>query len=292
MGPLENERLVVDLTGVPAGPWLVGVVHQADTPVEYEIEVRFDEPLPRYRPKPLPPGGLSPLERAIRACVQVSTSAGVGSGSLLTPDGWILTNYHVVAECTVASATFGCEGAPLLDASGRPERVAIGLTDQERGVAIQYFLAELAHALPEYDLALLRIVSDVNGDPVGQLALPFVPIDVREGAVRAGEDVLVIGYPGIAQTSGRIPLAVTRGIVSGFIEERSRRVLILADAQINPGNSGGLMIRARDGVLIAVPSDVRYRHEGLQKQNYARPVTLLPPDWLEILEEHGAQIHR
>lgn len=52
------------------------------------------------------------------------------------------------------------------------------------------------------------------------------------------------------------------------------------------------MIRARDGVLIAVPSDVRYRHEGLQKQNYARPVTLLPPDWLEILEEHGAQIHR
>ncbi|BAS29312.1 trypsin-like peptidase domain-containing protein [Limnochorda pilosa] len=290
MSALDNERLVLPLGEDRPARWWVGVVNWEPAPVDYEIEARFDEPLPphpTFQPAGEPEQALTPLQRAIAATVQISTSQGTGSGSLVSPDGLVLTNYHVVATCETSGPAFACQGEPLREAGGVPERVVVGLSDSERGAAVQSFYARLQETLPEYDLALLRIETDLNGDtPAGPL--PWVPLDL--GPVSLGDEVVVIGYPGIARTLGRYPLSLTRGIVSGFTTDRGRRVLIQTDATVNAGNSGGLMIRARDGVLIGVPSDVRYDTELLEKQNYARPVALLPDEWRRLIEAGGGSI--
>lgn len=291
----ENERLEVNLEEGAPRRWLVGVVNWEPVSIGYEIELTFDRPLPfypEYKP-PLPQtvAALAPLERAIRATVQISTPEGSASGTLVTPDGLILTNYHVVGECRFIDELFGCEGGLLRDEDGNLVELVVGLPHEARGVATQYFLAEVIKALPQYDLALLQITEDLNGIPVRGPIFPWIPLDLSPGAVRLGDEVMVIGYPAIAQTAGRIPLSLTRGVLSGFTIHQGRRVLLQTDAAIEAGHSGGALIRLPEARLVGIPSDTRLDWETLEKQNYARPVTLLPEDWLELLEQHGATLY-
>ncbi|HEY8531522.1 MAG TPA: serine protease [Limnochorda sp.] len=282
---LENERLAIPVGAAGASRWWIGVVSREAAPVSYRVEARVDEPLPRYpvfRPDREPPA--SPVPRALAAAVQLSSSRGLGSGTLVSPGGLILTTYHVVAECTTTEPVFACTGEPLREADGRLEQIVVGLADVDQGIAVQSYYARLERALPEYDLALLRIDSDLNGDPLAA-ELPWVPLDLAPAVM--AEEVLVIGYPAIARAGSRNPLSLTCGIVSGFTTHQGRRVLIQTDAAVNSGNSGGLMVRARDGALIGVPSDVRYDTERLEKQDYARPVQLLPAEWVDLIEADG-----
>ncbi|HEY8531587.1 MAG TPA: trypsin-like peptidase domain-containing protein, partial [Limnochorda sp.] len=291
----ENERLEVVLEEGAPRRWLVGVVNWEPVSIGYEIELTFDRPLPpypEYKP-PLPEvvATWSPLERAIRSTVQLSTPEGSASGTLLTPDGLILTNYHVVGECRFTGELFGCTGDLLRDESGEPVEVVVGLVHQARGEAIQYFVAEVIRTLPEYDLALLQVTRDLNGLPVRGRIFPWIPVDLSPDAVRLGDEVMVLGYPAIAQTAGRIPLSLTRGILSGFTLEGNRRVLLQTDAAIDSGHSGGALIRLPQARLVGVPSDTRIDWETFEKQNYARPVTLLPREWLELLAARGATLY-
>lgn len=291
----ENERLEVSLEEGAPRRWLVGVVNWEPVSIGYEIELTFDRPLPfhpEYKP-PLPQtvAALSPLERAIRATVQISTPEGSASGTLVTPDGLILTNYHVVGECRFIDELFGCEGGLLRDEDGNLVELVVGLPHEARGAATQYFLAEVIKALPQYDLALLQITEDLNGIPVRGPIFPWIPLDLSPDAVRLGDEVMVIGYPAIAQTSGRIPLSLTRGVLSGFTIHQGRRVLLQTDAAIEAGHSGGALVRLPQARLVGVPSDTRLDWETFEKQNYARPVTLLPEDWLELLDRHGATLY-
>lgn len=290
MTALANERLSLPVGAVQASRWWIGVVNWEHAPATYRLEVRVDEPLPPHPTvRPAVPPTASPLQRALSAAVQIASSLGLGSGTLVSPDGLILTNYHVVAHCAITEPAFACAGEPLRAADGSLERLVVGVADVEQGVAVQAYYAVLEQALPEYDLALLRIETDLNGCPPPG-AFPWVPIDLAPVAL--GEEVLVIGYPTIARAGDRNPLSLTRGIVSGFTTHQGRRVLIQTDATINSGNSGGLMVRARDGVLIGVPSDVRYDAELFEKQDYARPVQLLPAAWVELIEAGGGRVLR
>lgn len=285
---LNNDRLEIPVDREEAARWWIGVVSPEFAPVDYELEVRFDEPLPPYPTYEPQARALSPLDQAIAATVQLFTSQGTGSGSLVTPTGLILTNYHVVGLCYTGEPAFACSrGEPLTEPDGSLERVVVGLPDTELGVAEQLFYARLEHSLLEYDLALLRIESDLNGDPP-KGPLPWVPLDASP--VRLGEQVLVIGYPGIAAAGGQIPLSLTAGIVSGFTTHRGQRLLIQTDATVNAGNSGGLMIRSADGRVIGVPSDIQYNTETLEKQNYARPIALLPDLWRRLIEREGGRV--
>ncbi|MFS8493103.1 MULTISPECIES: trypsin-like peptidase domain-containing protein [Limnochorda] len=288
----ENERLEVVLEAGGPRRWLVGVVNWEPVSIGYEIEVAFDRPLPpypEYKP-PLPQviAALNPLERAIRATVQISTPEGSASGTLLTPDGFILTNYHVVGECRYTGELFGCEGDLLRDERGEPVELVVGLAHEARGAATQYFVAEVVRTLPEYDLALLQITHDLNGLPVRGPIFPWIPVDLSPDGVRLGDEVMVLGYPAIAQTAGRIPLSLTRGILSGFTLEGGRRVLLQTDAAIEAGHSGGALIRLPEARLVGVPSDTRIDWETFEKQNYARPVSLIPEEWRQLLRAHGA----
>jgi S1-C subfamily serine protease len=167
-----------------------------------------------------------------------------GSGTILTADGAILTNHHVVVDLK----------------AGKPhDAIAIGLLksfDQEPEIAC---VATPSRAVlrPELDLALLKCEKDLKGKPFRANGWPSMTMGDSHDLV-PGDDVFVLGYPGIGGTT----IHVTAGKISGFQGERggAGRNWIKTDASITHGNSGGTAVDD-DGKLIGVPSAFRLATE-------------------------------
>jgi S1-C subfamily serine protease len=161
------------------------------------------------------------------AAVQVHDSrgkpAGSGSGFLFTPDGYLLSNSHVVRA-----------GRP-----GRPDTSTAFHASFSDG---RNFPARWVGDDPHTDLAVLQV------DGISQGPLTCAPLG-RSAQVRRGEIAVAIGNPlGFEHT-------VTAGIVSAL--GRSMRAstgrmipdVIQTDAALNPGNSGGPLLNSRGEVI-------------------------------------------
>jgi serine protease Do len=133
----------------------------------------------------------------------------LGSGFVVSPDGYVVTNYHVVHEA----------GAILVRLADQRERPA-----------------QVAGTDPRTDLALLKI--DVGGLP----AIPFGDSD----RLPVGAPVMAIGNPfGLDQTvTTGIVSAKERFLGSGPYDD-----FIQTDASINPGNSGGPLVDAQGALV-------------------------------------------
>lgn len=143
------------------------------------------------------------LSEALASVVTIEDDYGHGSGCILSSDGYILTNHHVVLDTTQQQTVH------FQDGSKRK--------------------AELIRYHPLYDLALLKV--DTTG------LRPFQP-DLRRDAMDVGDDVFAMGTPyDIA-----LGASVTRGIVSSTRKD-GKRSLIQTDVSISPGNSGGALVR-------------------------------------------------
>ncbi len=143
-------------------------------------------------------------------------SGGAGTGFVISPDGVIVTNNHVVA-----------------DANGRIEVEFPDGTKQA---------AELLGRAPEYDLAVIK----VDGRN-----LPYVKLGDSD-SIQVGDQVVAVGNA-LALQGG---LSVTQGIISGkgrvVPEDETGQVLydmLQTDAAINPGNSGGPLLNAGGEVI-------------------------------------------
>ena len=221
-------------------------------------------------------------EQAMRTVVEINvTSYGVpehdqdddtqnlrreralGSGVIVDPNGYIITNNHVVAgalriRVTLAPATF--ELVPYHTHLSREQRI---------------YDATLIGTNRYADLAVIKI---------DEKNLPFMPLlPAAQFKVRLGQTVLAIGSPeGLDHT-------VTKGIVSavGRQPDLDRpMVYVQTDAPINPGNSGGPLID-RDGNLIGINTFIYSSGGGSEGLGFAIPEPIVQFAYAE-LKEYGS----
>lgn len=182
-----------------------------------------------------PPESISGVANSVLPSV-VSVSAGqaTGSGFVISEDGYILTNNHVVS---VAPAG---------------EEIELGLFDGRR------VEAEIVGSSPSYDIAVLH--TD---------ATDLQPVVIGESAsVAVGDPVIAIGSPlGLdgTVTSGIIS-ALNRPVTAGDSFDQSYINALQTDAAINPGNSGGPLVDAA-GRVIGVNSAIATMGAGADSGN-------------------------
>jgi S1-C subfamily serine protease len=171
------------------------------------------------------PGTVSILVGAQRG--QQLQGGGAGSGFVLSEEGYIVTNHHVLAGGDVFIVRFFND------------------------IDVQ---AELVGSDPDSDLAILRVAElpeDVSALPMGD-----------SNTVQVGESVIAIGNPfalGTSMSYG-IVSAVGRTIPSGFTQFNIPQA-IQTDAAINPGNSGGPLINM-EGEVIGINAQIRTSGQG------------------------------
>jgi len=234
--------------------------------------------VPTVAPAPRIPNlapGASPLERAVAATVNLIGPLGSGSGVVVSPDGWVLSNAHVVA---------GAEAVPVRGADGLPA-ICAGFTLDPTLPAIETVGLELVETRRDLDLALLRIVSTVDGRPLPEgMRFPFVAAapdagsdDERSGLAPLGTPISILGYPMTGGSSTVLTITLTRGIVSGYAPEREGLVY-KTDAAVHAGVSGGACVDAA-GRLLGLPSASIVDANESGGLGYVLPVGLLPADW-------------
>ncbi|MFT4037046.1 MAG: trypsin-like peptidase domain-containing protein [Thermomicrobiales bacterium] len=180
----------------------------------------------------------------------------VGSGTIVSADGLILTNNHLIAPAGVNDKLAELE--QQLAAEGKeahlevePDRFMVAVSDG-RHLPEPRYLAWVAATDPDLDLAVLRIDADRDGAPLdgSALNLPAIPLGDSDG-VNLGDPVNVFGFPAIGSGS----LTYTVGVVSGFLFEEGidGTAWINSDAVTSGGNSGGAALDGA-GELIGVPT--------------------------------------
>jgi len=163
---------------------------------------------------------------------------GTGSGVIINENGYIVTNYHVVADA---------------------EDIEITLHDNRT------FKAKVAGTDPATDLALLQIKAD---------GLPTLPL-VNSDEVKVGEWVLAVGNPfnlNSTVTAG-IVSAKARNININK-EQYAVESFIQTDAAINPGNSGGALVNL-DGGLIGINAAIASETGSFSGYGFAIPSNIV-----------------
>ena len=211
--------------------------------------------------QPKPSGGRDPaFVRALNASVRVivptgPSSASTGSGSIITPQGHVLTNYHVVSD----------DNGKLIN-QGNNVRIAVPPAEGEN--AQPKYRARVAEFDAKLDLAIIQLVAMEDGSPLlGNLGLNPIPLGSSR-SVNIGDTIIIIGFPGLGGSS----LTVTRGIHSGIARfSDDPGSFIKTDTEINRGNSGGTAINAA-GELIGIPTAGRIDREAPGKIGLVRPI--------------------
>ncbi len=175
--------------------------------------------------------------RSLRS--QRGIANAVGSGVIVSPDGYILTNNHVVTGETDRS-----------DLTIEKLDVTITLSDNRE------FPARPMGSDPATDLALLK---------VDATRLPTMPWG-DSSKLKVAEWVLAIGNP--YQLSETVTLGIVSAVGRRNLGVSFEEDFIQTDAAINPGNSGGALINAR-GELIGINTVIFSRSGGYQGIGFA-----------------------
>lgn len=158
---------------------------------------------------------------------------GLGSGVIISPDGYILTNNHVV------------EGADEID---------VTLTDSRRAHA------RIIGTDPDTDLAILKIELD---------KLPVIVLGDSD-QLAVGDRVLAIGNPfGVGQT---VTSGIVSALGRSQLGINTFENFIQTDAAINPGNSGGALVDV-NGNLLGINTAIYSRSGGSMGIGFAIPVS-------------------
>lgn len=185
---------------------------------------------------------------------QYSLMPVLGSGFIISPDGYILTNEHV---------------------AGNSEEISITMTNREK------ISARLIGTDPVTDLALLKV--DVDHE------LPYIKLGNSDDVI-VGEWSIAFGNPfGLMSSSARA--TVTVGVVSATqvaLDESEGRVyrnMIQTDAAINSGNSGGPLVNSL-GEVIGINTVIYTPNQGSVGLGFAVPINRIKMI-VELLKKDG-----
>ena len=187
-----------------------------------------DEQLQEFLRRFFPPNA----QGGQRGPIQEMPTRGEGSGFIVSPDGYILTNAHVV--------------------SGADE-VIVKLIDKRK------FTAKVIGADTRTDVAVLKITSP-NRLPIAKLGDP--------AKLRVGEAVAAIGSPFGFENSVTAGIVSAKG---RSLPSESYVPYIQTDVPINPGNSGGPLFNMR-GEVVGINSQIYSRSGGYQGVSFAIPI--------------------
>lgn len=171
--------------------------------------------------------------------VLIRTPSGLGSGFIIHPDGFCMTNDHVIAgETEVTVTVFG----------------------PAQGEKKTYGNVKIVASSAENDLALIKI------ETPDKQQFPTVPLGESD-ELRQGQPVFAIGAPlGLERT-------VSQGIVSLRNRLDSGRLYIQTTTQINPGNSGGPLFNLK-GEVVGV-NNMKIVAAGAEGLGFAIPATVV-----------------
>ncbi len=173
--------------------------------------------------------------------------SNLGSGVIVSANGYILTNHHVV------------------DAAAE---IQIALSDGRT------LPAHVIGADPETDLAVLKI--DANGLPAISFAQP--------DSLKVGDWVLAMGNPfGVGQT---VTAGIVSALGRTHLGINTFENFIQTDAAINPGNSGGALVDS-SGNLVGINSAIYSRTGGSQGIGFAIPVSIARQVMEQIIKDGG-----
>lgn len=194
------------------------------------FEFFFGSPSPRVQPD----------QRRNQESEPEQRQSGLGSGVILSSDGYIVTNNHVI------------DGA---------ERLEVTLNDNRN------YNATVIGADPNTDLALIKI---------DETDLPVIPMGDSD-ALKVGEWVLAVGNPfgftstvttGIVSAKARSISSATHGRQMGL------ESYIQTDAAVNPGNSGGALVNL-DGELMGINTAIYSQTGNYAGYSFAIPVSIV-----------------
>jgi Do/DeqQ family serine protease len=174
---------------------------------------------------------------------------GTGSGVIISEDGYIVTNNHVIAKA---------------------EEILVALNDGEE------FSAEVVGADPTTDIALLKIDAE---------ALPYLEFS-NSDQIQVGEWVLAVGNPFNLTSTVTAGIVSAKGRSIGIINEQAAiESFIQTDAAVNPGNSGGALVNTR-GQLVGINSAISTHTGSFEGYSFAVPSNLAQKV-VEDLKEYG-----
>lgn len=163
---------------------------------------------------------------------------GYGSGVIISSDGYIVTNNHVIDEA---------------------DKVEVTLNDKRT------FSAEIVGRDPSTDIALLKVKAT---------GLPFIRFGNSDG-VRLGEWVLAVGNPFNLTSTVTAGIISAKGRSIGILDNSySIESFLQTDAALNPGNSGGALVNTR-GELIGITSAILSPNGSYAGNSFAIPTSIV-----------------
>ncbi|MGN1326788.1 MAG: S1C family serine protease [Clostridia bacterium] len=185
-----------------------------------------------------------------------TTAAAEGSGIIISEDGYILTNNHVI-NSTSSSSYYSI---------GEASKITVNLYNDETE-----YEAKIVGTDEQTDLAVIKIEKD------GLIAAELGDSD----SILVGEFAMAVGNPLGLQSS------VTAGMISAVNREITDSdgktyTLIQTDAAINSGNSGGALVNSK-GQVIGI-NTLKVAQEGVEGMSFAIPINSAKPIYEQLIQ--------
>ncbi|MCB9251364.1 MAG: Do family serine endopeptidase [Flavobacteriales bacterium] len=201
--------------------------------------------------KDIDPNNFDPFDFFREHPMPYGPSQASGSGVILTPDGYIATNNHVVENAS---------------------KVEVILNDKRS------YIAEIIGTDPETDLALLKIEES---------ELPFLVFGNSDN-IKVGEWVIAVGNPMNLTSTVTAGIISAKGRNINLLRQNSEYAIenfIQTDAAVNPGNSGGALVNV-SGELIGINTAIASQTGSYTGYSFAIPVNIVKKI-LDDLKKYG-----